>query len=263
MRAVNLLPPDLRRAGSGGGSATGAGAYVLLGALGLLVIIVATWAVSVRQVNERRAEVTRLNAEAAAAEQQAAGLEAYRQTATVAKERGATVTKLVKGRFDWAGAFRQVSQTVPEDAWITQMGASTSPAVSTEGATNPLRSNEQTPAIVVVGCTKSQSDVARLMARLRSMSGVTNVKLATSEKTAAVEGGATGGGQGSDDGDCRQGSSQIPQFNLVVFYQAPEGATTAAAAGAPTGNAAAVAQANGTSTTPSSSTPPAPTGATK
>jgi Tfp pilus assembly protein PilN len=254
MRAVNLLPNDLRRAGSGGGSATGAGAYVLLGVLGLLVIVVATWAVSTRQVNERRAEVTRLNAEAQAAEAQAAGLETYRQTAVVATQRSAVVTKLVKGRFDWSGALRQVSQTIPDDAWITSMGASTSPAVNVEGASNPLRSNEQTPAIVVVGCTPSQADVARLMSRLRAMSGVTKVSLATSEKAAASEGGAAG----ASDGDCRAGSSKIPQFNLVVFYAAPNGATTAAPAAV--GNAgAAVASANGTD----AATPPASTGDTK
>ena len=244
MRAVNLVPKDLRSAGAaGGGSGSPAGAYAVLAALGLLVVLAATWAVSARQVDDRRAEVARLDAEAQAAEAQVQGLAGYEETVAVAKARRTALVGLANGRFDWADALREVSRTVPKGAWLTKVAGTVSPGVTVEGAgSNPLRASTPTPAIEILGCTPSHDDVARLMARLRAMDGVQKVSLSTSEKSdQGSAGGSAGSARGGGD-DCRMGSDRIPQFNMVVFFKAPAAAAGTTAAGT-TGAAAAAAPA--------------------
>ena len=244
MRAVNLLPADLRRAGSGGGSGSGAGAFALLGVLAVAVLVVGLWAVSARQVKDREAEVAGLNAEAAAAEAQAANLSGYEATVKVAKERRASVVELIEKRFDWSDAFEQVSRTVPANVWLTTMTGTAAPGVTVEGgAGNTQRAAHNGPAIEITGCTTSQDQVAALMARLRAMKGVSRVGLSTSEK-AENNAAAPSAGAGKASGDCTSGSSQRPKFNLVIFYGENAAATdpaAAAAAGAAAGsnNAAA------------------------
>ena len=223
MRAVNLLPSDLRSATAGGSGSSGMGAYIVLGALSVLLVVVAAWAVSTRQVNDRRAEVARLNAEAAQAEAEAGNLQSFQQFVTTARTRAQAVNDLAKKRFDWSSSLEQVSRTLPETTWITTMAASTSPAV-TIGSSNPLRAALESPAIEILGCTTSQDDVARLMARLRSMDSVEKVSLATSTKNDASDTG--GGATAEGGGDCRSGSDQIPQFNIVVFFKGSAAAAT-------------------------------------
>ena len=255
MRAVNLLPADLRRAGSGGASSSGAGAFVLLGALALAVVVVGLWAVTARQVKDREAEVASLNAEAAAAEAQAANLSGYEATVKVAKERRSSVVELIEKRFDWSDAFEQVSRTVPSNVWLTTMTGTVAPGVTVEGgAGNTQRAAHNGPAIEVTGCTTSQDQVAALMARLRAMKGVSRVGLSTSEK---AEGKVAAAGAAQNSGDCTSGSSQRPKFNLVVFYGESAAAANPAAAGsapAAGSNAAAAGATNGSTSQASGGT---------
>jgi Tfp pilus assembly protein PilN len=236
VRAVNLLPSDLRRGGGGGGSASGAGAYALLGVLALAVVVVAAWAYTGRQVADREAEVTRLNAEAVAAETQAAGLSSYQQAVKVAATRRSAVDALLAARNDWSSRLNDVSRTVPGDVSLVTMAATAAPGVSVDGAgINPQRAANPGPAIEVAGCAISQSEVAELMSRLRAMKGVTQVGLSSSEKTDTASSGSSDSAASATGGDCTAGSDQRPKFNIVVFYgdgaatTAPDGTTTAAA----------------------------------
>jgi Tfp pilus assembly protein PilN len=248
VRAVNLLPSDLRRAGSGGGSGSGAGAYGLLAALAVAVALVGLWATSARQVKDREAEVTELNAEAQAAEAQAANLAGYEGTVKIANTRRSSVVGLIEKRFDWSKAFEDISRTVPEHVWISTMSATASPGITIEGGnggSNTQRPSHNGPAIELTGCTTGQDAVARLMARLRAMKGVTRVGLSTSEKSETTNAG-TDAGNGAANGDCTAGSSQRPKFNLIVFYGDGAAETTPGASGsAAANNTAAVQQASG------------------
>jgi Tfp pilus assembly protein PilN len=244
MRAVNLLPADLRSAASSGSSGSPVGSYAVLGALALLVVIAATWAVSARQVDDKRAEVARLDAEAQAAEAQVQNLAGFEETLSVANARKKVVSDLAKGRVDWADTLREISRTVPKTAWITQMAATTAPGVSVEGPGNPLRGTVPSPAVEILGCSPNQDDVARLMTRLRAMDGVEKVGLASSEKsdTSSTTGAAPASGDSSSE-DCRQGTSTIPQFNMVIFLRNPAGAPAATTTAAAATGAAATPQA--------------------
>jgi Tfp pilus assembly protein PilN len=232
VRAVNLLPKDLRSAGSGGGSGSVAGPVVLIATLALAVLLVGAWAFTTRQVKDREAEVTRLNAEAAEAETQAAGLASYESTVKVADERRTSVVELVKARFDWASAFEDVSRTVTDGYSMSSMKGTAAPGVSVEGGvSNPLRAAVSAPAIEVSGCAPGQGQVALLMSRLRSMKNVSKVSLSSTEKTEGSSGGTSDSANGAAGDDCTGGSSARPKFNIVVFYEGAAGTTATTASG--------------------------------
>jgi Tfp pilus assembly protein PilN len=244
VRAVNLIPRDQRRGGGGGpGGRTGSAVYIVLGALGALVLAMSVYVLTGNQVNSRKGEVAKTNQEATTLEQQAAALKPYIQFATLSESRLQTVTSLADSRFNWERAMRDLARALPGDVWLTSLIGTVAPGVTLEGggggSTGSLRSAVKSPAIEMVGCTDSQSSVSRVMARLRTMRGVQRVSLASSEK---AEGAAGGGGASATD--CRNGSSRFPQFQLVVFFDAPKSAqATAGQAGtAPQGTAAPATQ---------------------
>ncbi len=243
MRAVNLIPRDQRRGGGGGsGGRTGSAVYIVLGALGALVLATAVYTLTGNQVNSRKGQVAEVSQEATTLEQQAAALKPYTQFATLSKSRLETVTSLADSRFNWERAMRDLARALPSDVWLTSLIGTVAPGVTLEGggggSTGSLRSAVKSPAIEMVGCTESQSSVSRVMARLRTMRGVQRVSLASSEKAEGA------GGGGSNATDCRNGNSHFPQFQLVVFFDAPKSAqaTPGEAGTAPQGTAAPATQ---------------------
>jgi Tfp pilus assembly protein PilN len=240
VRAVNLIPRDQRRGGGGGpGGRTGSAVYIVLGALGAVVLAMAVYVLTGNQVNSRKGEVAKVNQEATALEQQAAALKPYTQFASLSESRLKTVTSLADSRFNWERAMRDLARALPGDVWLTSLVGTVAPGVTLEGggggSTGSLRSAVKMPAIEIVGCTESQSSVSRVMARLRTMRGVQRVSLAASEKAE----GTAGGGGGGASADCRNGSSRFPQFELVVFFDAPKSLEATPAQGAPAPQGAA------------------------
>ena len=263
MRAVNLIPDDLRRGSSAAGR-SGPAVYVLLGVLGVLVVLVTAWALTGRQVADRQSDLARAQVEAQAAEARAGALEPYARFAELRAKRVETVTSLSRSRFNWAYALREISRVVPGNVWLTALTGTVAPGVAVEGSTTggatSLRAALPVPAVELSGCSTSQKDVARYLARLRSVDGVTRVSLASSEK--ADEAGAAGASNSGDGGDCRQGSDQAPKFEAVVFF---ERSTAKPAAGGTAGAAPAAGSApagKASSSTPTSGSAPS-TGSTK
>jgi Tfp pilus assembly protein PilN len=237
MRAVNLIPSDLRRAGGSPG-ASGNGVYILLGALGVALVLVATWAVFARSVANAENDLDRVKAEADVAEVRAGQLTAYTKFHEMRVKRVETVTSLSRSRFNWPFALREVSRVLPERVWLTQLTGTVAPGVQIEdgggGQTAQLRSQISSPAFELVGCTVDQEQVARYLARLRSIQGVTRVTLVGTEKLDIDQGSKKSGGSGSggaaSDTDCRQGNIRIPKFELIVFF---EGSTATPSSGGP------------------------------
>jgi Tfp pilus assembly protein PilN len=229
MKAVNLIPDGAGRAGGG----SGAGAFVLLGALGVLLAGVVAYVLTNNAVVERRAEAAQLSGQIAAVRQQVDATRSYRDFAALAQARVQTVRQLGEARFDWHRAFSDFAKVVPDDVWLTSLLGTVKNGVAVEGAasgaTSSLRAALPNPAIELSGCTESHESVARL----RLIRGVERVALADSSKD------NEGGGD-----DCRHGDSTIPQFDMVVFFDpiptvaAPATATAPAAATtpAPTGS---------------------------
>jgi Tfp pilus assembly protein PilN len=231
VRAVNLIPQDLRKGAPAG--RTGNAVYLLLGALVVAVVLVAAWTIAGARITDAQNELTRVQAEADAAEQRAGQLEPYTKFASMAEKRVETVSSLSRSRFNWPYAIREVSRTIPANVWLAQVVGTVAPGVTVDdvatGATQQLRNALAVPAIEVVGCSTGQSDVARYLARLRSVEGVTRVSLASSEKTTDRGGGGT---DPDESEDCRQGNRQIPKFEAVVFFERSTASVSAPTAGA-------------------------------
>ncbi|HEX2087450.1 MAG TPA: hypothetical protein VHF89_17335 [Solirubrobacteraceae bacterium] len=235
MRAVNLIPSDLRRAGGSPG-ATGQAVYVLLGVLAVAVLMVGAWAVAGRAVANGEADLERVRAEADAAELRAGQLKPYASFHAMRVKRVETVTSLSRSRFNWPFALREVSRVLPSHVWLSSVVGTVAPGVQVEdgsgGATTPLRAQLAAPALEIVGCTTSQEQVARYLARLRSIQGVTRVTLARSEKIdISQQKDAAGRSADGSANDCRQNNARIPQFELIVFFEASTATASVGTAG--------------------------------
>lgn len=214
MRAVNLMPADERRGTAGGGGRSGVMAYVLLGALGVVLVAALAYALAGKAVNDRNAELADVKAKADAAEQRADALNAYIRFSQLRAKRVDTVTSLVKGRFDWAHTLHELSRVLPDDTWITSLKGNTADAASASGASG-VPATPSGPSVQLSGCTSSQQGLARVMARLRMVDGIQGVTVTSSAK-------ADAGG----DGGCGKGR---PVFDLSLAFK-----PAAAAASAPT-----------------------------
>jgi Tfp pilus assembly protein PilN len=270
MRAVNLLPPDLRSGPKGPAPAvstgvenSGAGAFVVLGVLAFAVLALAAYILAGNTVKDRQAELAAATAESAAVTQQVTALKPYADFESVANARVQTVKDLANSRFDWEQALRDLSRAVPADVTIASFKGDLGSS-STGGG---IRGAIAAPAITLTGCTYSQTKVATLMARLRTIDGVTRVTLSKSDKEATTAAVGADRTAPSATGYC--GRNDVPAFEMVVFFEGAAAASTAPAPGA-----AAPAATTTTSTTPApaagatpSATPaagatPAPAGAT-
>jgi len=260
VRAVNLIPAD---SGPGGRAGGGLGAYALLGALALALVGVLAYVMAHNQVVERHAQLASLEAQAQALQAHADASRPYREFAALAQARVETVRQLGRARFDWHRAFGDLARVMPGDVWLTSLLGTVTTGVTVNGSsgggdTSALRSALPNPAIELSGCTTGHDEVARLLSRLRLMTGVVRVSLADSAKDSSGAGSGGGGGGGGGGGDCTYGHDSFTHFGIVVFFAplpavpspAQPGATAAATAAAPAGT-----------TTPAASTTPAPSAA--
>ncbi len=215
MRAVNLLPPDLRGAATTAAASVrparerveGAGAYVVLGALALCVAMLAVFVVASNGVKQKQTDLTAVTAQADAAANAAAKLKPYADFDAMAKARVETVRGLAAARFDWEQALRDLSRAIPGDVKLQSLTGDMGLPGTGGSSGDPLRGSIQAPAISLAGCAPSQPAVARLLARLRAVDGVTRVSLSKSAKTDSSGGGSACSG------------TNPPAFSTVVFFE--------------------------------------------
>jgi Tfp pilus assembly protein PilN len=264
MRAVNLLPSDLRGAApkparvAGPEPVQGIGAYVVLGVLALCVAAFAGYILTTNGIKQREADLEATKQRTAAATAKAAALKPYADFQALASTRVETVRGLAAARFDWERALRDISHAVPGDVKLNGLNGDMGlPGTSGSGG-DPLRGSIQAPAITMTGCAPTQTSVARMMSRIKAVDGVTRVSLSKSEKTTAAAG--AGGSSPAACGD------DPANFSLVVFFERAEALSAYAASDAasaatlPVPNAVnqaggTAAQANGTQPADGSSAP--------
>jgi len=222
VKAVNLIPADQRRGGTGLGRSGGA-VYAILGLLGFVVVAAVVYVLSVNAVTSKREDLHGLQAQTQVAQAKADALAPYRTFAALKQARVQTIQSLASSRFDWERVMRKLALVIPSDVWLTSLVGTVAPGVQLQagsgGEASGLRSALPVPAVELTGCTTGQAEVSRFMSRLRVIDGVTRVSLASSEKgdTAGGTGGSSSGSSGGDDG-CEKGSASHPQFDLVVFF---------------------------------------------
>ncbi len=132
MRPVNLIPPESRR-GQHAPLRSGPLPYIAIGALVAVLIGVTALVLTGNQISERKADVTRLEAEDQVAEARVEKLAAFTQFRTMREQRIATVTSLADSRFDWQRVMRELALIVPRNAWLIELSATASAESKVEG----------------------------------------------------------------------------------------------------------------------------------
>ena len=258
MKAVNLLPPDLRGAGSPA-SAVGsadegvgrAGAFGVLGALAFCVVALAAYVLTSNTIKDRQAKLDQVTAQAAAVSQHAAQLKPFADFQAQAAQRVATVRDLADARFDWEQALRDISRAVPADVTLTDLSGTVS---SASGGGSTVRAAIASPAVELKGCTSSQRSVASLLSRLRNVDGVTRVSLSKSDRPEMAAGPTAGAGE---PGGC--GKGRPPAFEIVMFFELDKvPATVQDVTVNTTATTAPGTTAPGTTTQPGATTTPTP-----
>jgi Tfp pilus assembly protein PilN len=249
MKAVNLIPGEERRGGSAGGRSPVA-TYAVLGALAVLVLMAAAWTLTGKTVDNRRGDLARVEQQADAAEAQATKLASYSAFADLRKKRSETVASIARSRFDWAHVMHEVARIIPSNTHLTSLSGSVSPSAPAPagggGSALQLRGSNPGPAIDIVGCAPGQSNVSRIMSRLRLIDGVQHVTLAESSKPDNASAATSSGG--ADSSECRYDDA-IARFDILLVFAAPP-AVAAPAAPAATGTTAPASQTTTTGSTP-------------
>ncbi len=227
MRPVNLIPKE-QRPGSHRPMRGGPLAYVVVGALALLLIGVVVLVITGNQISEREAEVVSVQKETRAAEAKAQRLAAYTEFHGIREQRLATVTSLADSRFDWQRVMRELALVLPGNVWLTNLGGTVTPNVSVDGAPSiALRSTIPGPALELVGCARDQNAVAGFVQALKQIDGVTRVGVQNSNL-----GFSTSGSGGSATTSTCQTRRFIAQFQIAVAFDAAPIPETASGEGA-------------------------------
>jgi Tfp pilus assembly protein PilN len=180
VRAVNLLPEQHRRRPAGTHAPKGS-SYAVLGVLGVLLAMVAAYTLTSNQVKDRETKAAEASQEADRYEARVRALGAYGNFRQTKETRLASVRGLATNRFDWERFLRELSALLPEGTWLQETSASVTGQI--EGAAAPTATAAPAqPGANLKGCAPSQSEVAKLMLRLREVYLVDDVQLKQSAK---------------------------------------------------------------------------------
>jgi Tfp pilus assembly protein PilN len=190
MKAVNLIPNDQRRAQASGERS--GGGYVVLGVLGVLLVMAVAYVMTANGVNDSKTKAAKAKQEAHTLEAQASQLQSFTDFSSVKQARLEAVKAAAESRFDWERLIREVSRVMPDGSWLQSTDASVlgdtsggaTPAPTTPAATTTAPTG---PTATFVGCTPRQSEVAKILVRLREMHRVTDVKLNESLQEEGVQ----------------------------------------------------------------------------
>jgi Tfp pilus assembly protein PilN len=226
MRPVNLIPPEERH--DRGPVRTGPIAYLLMGALGLVLVGVTLVVLTNNKIGDRKAEIADLQQKEAAAKARADELAPFAQFKNVEDQRTSTVQSLADSRFDWERVMRELALVIPGNVWLTELSGAVSGDVTTSGDATSSSGTTSTappidaPSLTIKGCATGQDAVAGFLAALRDIDGVTRVGLSSSERPSGGAGSTSGASGGSGSGgstDCRT-RDFITQFEVVVAFDA-------------------------------------------
>jgi hypothetical protein len=123
-----------------------------------------------------------------------------------------------------------VARAIPANVTLKTLTGDTSSGAADSDV--QLRTAIASPAITLTGCAPGQTDVARLMARLHDVDGVTRVSLSKSDNTDVVSGSSASGGSQLDRRNAAPcGAGVHPSFEVVAFFERASAAVSAPPAG--------------------------------
>jgi Tfp pilus assembly protein PilN len=219
MKAVNLIPNDQRRV-QGTGARPGS-AYMVIGVLVTLLAMVAGYVLTANKATDNKNDAAAAKAEADRLEAEVAQRGSFTNFAQIKETRLASVSGVAETRFDWERLMRELSRVMPSGSWLQSTDASVTGEVAGAEVATPVAGTVAVPQpkANLVGCTPHQSDVARMMVRMRELHRVSDVELNKSE----VQLGAAGDASVENCG-------RYFQFDLIVSFS-PTPPTTEAPRG--------------------------------
>jgi Tfp pilus assembly protein PilN len=245
---VNLLPAKHRpRTPTGGQQGS---AYVVVGVLGALLVLVVFYVLTVNGVNSRKDQVARAKATTAELTAQAGELGRYGDFVKVKDERVRSVKDLADGRIDWERLTRGLARLLPNQVWLISASASASgtpPSPGSAGSSAPSPSGSAdgsaavaSPKVDLTGCAPDHATVAVTLVRLRELPGATDVTLneitrpepaAPTTPAPTTNGSASSTGSASSapaapaaDGDCGNVHGQpAAKWDATVTFDAKAG----------------------------------------
>ncbi|HKP90283.1 MAG TPA: hypothetical protein VJT75_09940 [Thermoleophilaceae bacterium] len=234
MNPVNLLPAKHRpRTPTGGQQGS---AYVVVGVLGALLVLVVFYVLTVNGVNTRKDQVARAKASTAELQAQASELAAYGSFVSVKDQRVQSVKQLADGRIDWERLTRGLARLMPNKVWLISAAASASgtPTAGGGGAASSSSSSSSDssgaaamPKVALSGCAPGHNAVAVTLVRLRELPGATDVALGGITRPTTVQSsGASGStaGAGGGDSDCGTvGGQQAVKWEATVTFDGKVG----------------------------------------
>jgi Tfp pilus assembly protein PilN len=172
MRAVNLLPVDQRA-----GRRRAPAAPVALAGAGVLAASVLAFAfVSASgKVDEREQELAGVEQQLAAAKRATQAKRAQPSVSATHQQRLTALNTALGEQLAWDRVLRDVSLVLPDDVWLSSLGATTGIAGTPEAPAGRT--------VTFNGFTYSQESVARLLRRLALAPHFGNVKLQKSSVT--------------------------------------------------------------------------------
>ena len=181
MRPVNLIPPDDRR-GKSAPSRAGQLPNFLIGGLALLLVGVTMVVLTGNKIADSEAEIASLERQQSEIEARAQTLASFVSVEQVRLAREQTLTSLADSRFDWERVMQELALVLPGKIQLDSLRGTVAPEVQVDGDPVPLRGSIPGPALELVGCGPSHTDVARLIAALEDIDGVTRVAAETAER---------------------------------------------------------------------------------
>jgi Tfp pilus assembly protein PilN len=262
MKAVNLLPNDVRGAAKPTAETAapvakgGIGPFVVLGVLVACVAALAGYVLTNNTVKQRQADVAAVSARAQAVQAQVNRLKPYADYDNATRSRVKTVHDLAAQRFDWEQVLSDISRAIPADITLSKIVGDVSTDAGSSGGST-LRGDITAPAVTLDGCGPGQTAVATLMARLRDVDGVTRVTLSKSDKLKVTAAASAGTDPIATRNAMPCGTGLRPTFELVIFFEHAPAAVQAPPAGSTASTATTTAKPAATPTpsaTPSTST---------
>lgn len=175
MRAVNLLPRDEPK------KSFEASRGVVFGACGGLALATAMLVSMTMSAggaaSSKQAELDSIRQQIAAIP--AGPVEEQADDSALVAEKGARIGALsaaLANRVAWDRVLRNVSLVLPEDVWLTNLGATSGAAAPGGAATGGAA-----PGLTLTGSTYSQNGVARFLSRLSVIPDLANVRLQSSQ----------------------------------------------------------------------------------
>jgi Tfp pilus assembly protein PilN len=182
LRPVNLIPGEQRLQATGARSGS---AYVIVGVLAALLGMAAFYVLTSNKVNERKADAAEAKAQADQLEARANALGAFSNFSAIKETRVTSVRTVADSRFDWERMMRELSRVIPEGSWLLEVDASTTGAEGDTSTASQTGTASGPPAARISGCAPRQSEVAKMMVRLRELHNVSDVSLSESTRGAS------------------------------------------------------------------------------